>query len=235
MKGIKIALQYGYVPHSLGLCGPQDGISKQTVVDFFQNEKSDNNKNISSILKDFKGAYPYYRLIAAANNIADPFDESVVEAYWLGNHLLHNVSLDDYKEMIKKEFIPLGNVKPSALDNLPADSLPFHTFHVLYIGSVSGKIRFTPKAINLCIVNWGTVKEVTDTKLTISGSKINFEKNLKLTKQADYPVEYDKNILPDVKKNDIVSIHWNHAIARLSPRQLENIKKYTRQTLAIFK
>lgn len=233
MKGIKTAIRYGYIPHNLGLCGPQDAAGRKAVKDFVESGWQD--CDMKSILKDFKGAYPYYQLIASSNNIANPLDESVVEAYWLGNSLLDKVSVADYKSMIKKEFLPLGKIKPELVINLPDKAIPFHNFHVLYIGSVSGKINFTPKAMNLCMVSWANVKKISGANLLVSGRAINFEKNLKLTKNANRLVTYDVNLLPKVRVGDLISIHWDHAIAKLSDRQIENIKKYTKKTLDIFK
>lgn len=47
-------------------------------------------------------SYFYYRLIAKANEIGDPFDFEVVKAHWIGNELLEKVNLIILGELLKE-------------------------------------------------------------------------------------------------------------------------------------
>ena len=78
--------RYAYPPNALGYCGPPDSgaligaAAPATDLD-----------GLSRLAARFEGAWPYLRLIARCNGIADPLDPRVVEAYWIGNELLLQV------------------------------------------------------------------------------------------------------------------------------------------------
>ena len=78
--------RYAYPPNALGYCGPPDSgaligaAAPATDLD-----------GLSRLAARFEGAWPYLRLIARCNGIADPLDPRVVEAYWVGNELLLQV------------------------------------------------------------------------------------------------------------------------------------------------
>lgn len=126
MSGIKLAVKYSFKPHSLGLCGPKD------------------KKNLESkkILKQFKTAYAYYKLIAKCNNISDIFDKRVIRAYWTGNELLEKVPVSEFRKLIKQKF--------KLNKKIPDNALPHHNIHVELIGAVYSNIKFTDKIKNLC-------------------------------------------------------------------------------------
>lgn len=48
-------------------------------------------------------SYIYYRVIAVANNISDPFDIRVVKAHWIGSELLDNVQPVHIKAVFEEE------------------------------------------------------------------------------------------------------------------------------------
>jgi hypothetical protein len=56
------------------------------------------------LARGFAGAWPYLELIAAASGIADPLDGRVVEAYWVGNHLLDNVRMPKFGGFLDERF-----------------------------------------------------------------------------------------------------------------------------------
>ncbi len=47
---------------------------------------------------------PYLQLIARSNDIADPFDARVVEAYWIGNELLDGVEVRQLYDSLVERF-----------------------------------------------------------------------------------------------------------------------------------
>lgn len=52
----------------------------------------------------FEGAFPYLRLIALGNDIADPLDAAVVEAYWLGSGLADRVGPAAFGRSLQERF-----------------------------------------------------------------------------------------------------------------------------------
>ena len=79
MNGPALFVRYAFAPNRLGYCGPVDAsalLERWTGTGF------------RAVAKQFEGAWPQLRTIAAATGTADPLDHEVVEAYWIGNRLL---------------------------------------------------------------------------------------------------------------------------------------------------
>ena len=76
-------VRYAFMPNRLRYCGGDDN---RTIFQYALEGVTDGG--LTPLLRKFGGALPYLQLIARANGIADPFDERVVEAYWIGNDLL---------------------------------------------------------------------------------------------------------------------------------------------------
>lgn len=226
LSGIRLALSYGYVPCRLGLCGPREKSKIKVISDFLSGNKIFSS-DAEKIIKEFRGAYPYYKLISKANGIKSPFDRRVIEAYWTGNSLLENVKKDDLKRMMKMDFLPLGHLKEEKIKMLSRNNLAFHSSHVLKIGSVTGTLKETKKALELCRISWGKIEKMQKNELTVKYRPLKFGKKINLGSYSDKKIKWDKKILPEAKIGDWVSIHWNMAVEKLSKRRLDNIVKYT--------
>jgi hydrogenase maturation factor len=212
MPGIRIAALYSIYPCELGLCGPES--ANKVLSDYLLNNVSEDKAR--QALEQFKGAYPYYKVIARANNIEDALDEKVVKAYWIGNELLDKVSADSLKDMIVKEFSGLlsEQVIQEKIKQVSSESKPHHSFHVFTVGSVTGTIKLEPEILDICRVSWGEViRKGKDRAVVRYGS-------------VEKTVLWDKSLV-SVEIGDMVSIHWNHIIQVLNKEDLLNLKKYT--------
>jgi hypothetical protein len=141
MSGPKIAALYGLIPNQLGFCGPQQEILKKFIAGKL------GIPDVIPVLEKFEAAYAYYELIAKKNKIKNgPFNKRVVEAYWIGNELLDKVTAHDLRQMIAEKFTKPGLLsKKQALEKgklLPEKSRPHHSFHVLILGSITGRVDF---------------------------------------------------------------------------------------------
>lgn len=230
MSGAKIAIKYGYVPCRLGLCGPEDKKNKKIITQYLKGE-AEAGKKIGKIIREFRGAYPYYQLIARSNKISNPLDSRVVEAYWTGNSLLKKVSVSDYARMMEKDFLPLGKMPREKIDKLPSRAIPFHSFHVLFIGSVTGRFQETLRGLDLCRVSWGRVMKIEEDKIIVLLQPLKFGKKISLGKPETRKINWSKDILEKIKKGDWISMHWGTAIEKLNKNKLNNLKKYTLKTL----
>jgi len=259
MSGFKVAALYGLRPHLLGLCGPKEALEQQLLLKFLQGKLSD--KQILPVIKKFKGAYPYYRLIARGNKIKNPLSEKVIRAYWTGNELLDNVRVDDLRKMIVDDFSGPGllskDMAAKKAESIASGAKPHHSFHVLAIGSVTGSVDFVnTKLKDICRPGWGKVtRSVTPAKagIRIPGSSIKCgmtdnigkvtvkyqplvgEKKIKLGRPVKKEIFWDKTIVPEIKIGDFVSFHWNWAVEILKRKEVENLKKYTLNTLSCLK
>ncbi|MBU2219618.1 hypothetical protein KJ665_00560, partial [Patescibacteria group bacterium] len=156
MSGPKLAALYGLIPNQLGFCGPR----QEKLKNFIAGKLT--TAQIIPILKQFEAAYPYYQLIARANH-AKPLDKKVVEAYWLGNSYLDKVKIENLRQLIIEKFSAPGLLsKETAIKKaslLPANSKPHHSFHVMVLGSVTGRVNFAgnTKLQDICRVGWGRI------------------------------------------------------------------------------
>src|SRR3989338_10707502 len=161
MKGIELAARFSYITNSLRFCGPEEA-SKQ----FLQYlDKRNNEKKVKDSLLKFEGLYPYLSTIAEKNN-KDIFDYEVVEAYWIGNKLLDNITDEDNKKIIRK-LMQRGLPKSIGLDlikNLPSGLVPHHNFNVMYVGvgRLTGSVETNLQNMDNYRISYGKVLEVLD-------------------------------------------------------------------------
>jgi hypothetical protein len=241
MSGLKLAALYGWRPHALGLCGPKEAARQQILKKFLKGEISDSK--VRPIIEKFRGAYPYYKLIARSNKIKDPLDERAVSAYWIGNNLLDKVKIDNLRAMVAGDFCGPGLLsKKDALqkaNRIPAKSLPHHSFHVLAVGSVTGSVDFkNTKLKNLCRIGWGKIIKKSKTKnqkpkITVEYQPLVGEKKIKLGKLIKKQIIWNKEIAPEIKIGDWVSFHWDCLVQVLKKEEVENLKRYTLRTLEL--
>ena len=241
MFGLKLAALCGFYPHKLGFCGLQKNSTKKTILSYLSGEKIPEQK-IRKILETFKGAFSYYKLIAKSNRIKDPFDEKVVKAYWIGNQLLEKVPVDSLKEMIIKEFVGPGFLSKKMAEKkakeVPFASKAHHSFHVLVMGSVSGRIILEGKLLDLCRIAWGKVIEYKK-RGTENLNRIIIEYQPLQKRRKKYflgePIHkivfWEKKFIPEIKIGDKVATHWNHIVQILSTKDLIYLKKYTQITI----
>jgi len=240
MSGLKLAALYGIVTHRLGFCGPQEKTAKKILLDYISGKDIPKGE-IRKLLKNFKGAFPYYKLIARANKIKDPFEKRVVKAYWIGNQLLEKVKTPGLKKMIVHDFSTEGLLEEKEAKlrakTVPPGSKPHHSFHVLEIGSVSGRIVLTKKLVDLCRIGWGKVRKIdkAQNEIKVEYQPLTFNKKPHLGNLKKKYLIWDKNILPKIKLGNQVSFHWNYAIQVLNKKEAKNLKKYTQKTINSFR
>lgn len=232
-RGLYLCSRYSYPPNSLSFCGPED--KRSDLAYYSQSGKV--SSGTEEILSQFTTLYPYLRLIAAGNGIADPFDFRVVEAYWLGNSLLNNISqkelvnhLEDTLSLRKK----IGSRSLNKItDSFSKNTLPHHSFHVLRIFRRTGhdSSNHTIETMDACLINWGKVLNISRNKikiisqrLAVTSSKLTFERGIirEIKPQGQKDILWQK-----LRPGDYISYHWGYLCQRLSKRQLANLKYYT--------
>ena len=231
MQGIKLAAIYSYPPSSLHLCGVQNPQTVNILNDYLSENNID-EKGVRQVLRQFEAAYPYYELIAKINGIGDPLSFEVVEAYWLGNDLLNQVTKKDLQELIFNQFQRPGLLSAKdarkRANEVPEKAIPHHSFHVLILGSVTGRVQFQGKLYDLCCVNSAEVIEVKKASLKVKRSPLAVKDGkFVFQKSKEQTIDWSQKILPKIKVGNIVSTHWNQACQIISPDKAKEISRYT--------
>ncbi len=246
-SGLKLAALYGLIPNELRFCGPRQRLLRKFI------KGKITATQILPVLKQFEAAYSYYQLIAQKNKIkTGPFNKKVVEAYWIGNKLLNKITADDLRELIIEKFSKPGLLSKEAAvakaKRIPANAKPHHSFHVLVIGSITGRVNFESdtKLKDVCRVGWGRITKKfkvlplrvisqrdksSKFKVEVKYQPLVGEKKIILGKPIKKEIIWDKNLIPKIETGDWISFHWNHAIQILTTSDVANLQKYTLNTL----
>ncbi|NQV00719.1 MAG: hypothetical protein HQ537_01160 [Parcubacteria group bacterium] len=238
-KGILRCARYAFMPNKLDLCGPD---KNRDILYYCETQEVD--KGLSLILKEFQVLYPYLKFIAYSNQIKDPFDERVIEAYWIGNQLLENIDKSRlYNHLANEQQLKKKLNKKlfkKVTDKISLGAKPHHSFHVLSVLKRTGNvdIMHTLNSMDLCKISWGRIKKVSKTNLEVEYNPLAFENNkLKLDSLINYKVLYQINNSGSIKKpqvNQWISFHWGFACEILNNLQVNNLKKYTLESIQLF-
>jgi hydrogenase maturation factor len=200
-------IRYGFMPNRLRYCGPDDN---RTLFQYAIENTIDGG--VKPLLRAFDGALPYLQLIARSNAIADPFDDRVVEAYWIGNELLEGVEVRQLYDSLEERFGGRlrGRARDWVLAKAPAGARPHHSFHVLDIYRLVGERGDSLATMDSCRVSWGTAVTV------------------RVARQVEA-----RGFADDATVGDLVSLHWGWVCERLDERQRMNLERYTRLHLKL--
>jgi hypothetical protein len=229
--------RYAFGPNRLGYCGPDESSSLLALAAAGSDEHG-----LRSLARGFEGAYPYLRLIAAANDLADPLDRDVVEAYWLGNGLTASIRPRELHRSLEDRFRP--RLAPNDwrwLEGAVASGArPVHAFHVFdvfpKVGLLRGEtVRDVLATIDSCRIRWGRVEAVVGDSLIVSAVSLKMvDGRLRLAAPRLETVTRwldGAGFIDDVEPGEMVAIHWSWACDRLTPRQMHNLVAWTRLAL----
>lgn len=235
MDGTELCCRFSLMPNKLGFCGPKD--STNLLLNCALGRKVDKGK-VKEILKRFESLYPYLELIGRKHNL-DPFDYKVVEAYWLGNELLDGFTREDMVELVN-DLAGRGLIRSLAdklIDTMPDYAIPFHLFHVLFVGvgSVTKSVENNIETMDKCRISLANVKRIMTNKVFLSWRELQREDGeliLVYVENDDNSksFDYDSRLTP-LKPNDDVAVHWNYPVKILNYDELCNLRRYTHKVL----
>ncbi|MBU0756877.1 MAG: hypothetical protein KKF44_02330 [Nanoarchaeota archaeon] len=232
MNGLLRCSRYAFGPNRLHYCGPDQN---QEILAYIDSNTED--PGLARLLRGFQTLYPYLKVIAEANEIADPFDARIVEAYWIGNSLLDRVSkralynhLIEDKGLKKRIGAKLFNEVDSSID---AHALPHHSFHVFDVWRRTGNLDDLDmiEKLDSCRISSGVVENSSGPFVTIKTRPLRYF-NGKLTlgdsisKKITRSFEADIDI-EEIKKGDLVSIHWDVICEKITQDQADMLERYT--------
>ncbi len=230
--------RYAYPPNVLGYCGPDRA---DDLLDRVAHQADD--PDLRRLAQGFEGAWPYLELIAHAAGIADPLDPLVVEAYWLGNHLLDEVDPRLLHASMEDRFRPRVSDRQWShmSEGIPFDSVPNHAFHVFAVYPWVGLLRTgwvddPLRILDRCRIRWGHVLFVRDGRAVVRYRPLAWDGHeLTLGPGEDEEVVYAADglsLASRVAVGDWVALHWEWVCDRISPTQLKALRDGTRRQLA---
>lgn len=222
-------VRYAFMPNRLQYCGGDDS---STILEYAVADVRE--PPLDRMLRKFVGALPYLQLIARRNDIVDPFDERVVEAYWIGNELLERVEARELYDHLRERY--RGELSARVMDRVaakaPAGARPHHSFHVLDVWRQTERGRNDVLAtIDSCRISWGRVSAVEPGELVVERAPIELRdgklalgspRSERVTRMLE-----GNGFVAAAAVGDVVSIHWNWACEVLTPRQAAALERYT--------
>lgn len=237
-SGPVLFARYAYPSNVLGYCGPDRA---EELLERVARRAED--PDLRPLLREFEGAWPYLEVIAEAVGVDDPLDPLVVEAYWIGNHLLDSVDPHHLQAAMEERLH--GLVDPAwwarTADPIPVGSAPTHVFQVLtvspWVGLLrSGWVAEPLRVLDRCRIRWGRVRRLGDGKAVVCSRALAWDgQELTLAPNADEEAVYavgGRSLAPTLAVGDWVSLHWEWVCDRLSPTQLKALRDRTRRQLA---
>lgn len=240
-QGLLLCAKYSAAPNFFGYCGPA---KNENLVDHIKENIADSEVRI--ILNEFDSLFYNLTLIATENEIKDPFDRRVVEAYWVGNGLLNKLSNVDYDALLTEKFQMEKRIGPKNFQKIRKKIFqykifPHHSFHVFNIFKRTGHVNsdHTLSTMDECRIGWGTVdkKQADETIFARSKPLIMIGDRLVLgTPQIKrLNTEYrSKRFIRELKEGDRISFHWGFVCDLLTEIQVKNLEYYTKQSLDYF-
>jgi len=229
--------RYAYPPNSLGYCGADE---TRTLLEYGAAQASDGG--LAELARTFEGAWPYLTLIAAANEIHDPLDPRVVEAYWVGNGLLRRVRPGTLARHVEDRFAGrIGRGWRGLLGPVGAGAVPHHSFHVFavypWLGLMrTGVVEQPLHVLDQCRTTPAVVESVDGDRLRVLARTLTWDgRNLELGPWAGREVRWRDDglsLVTAAKPGDWVAIHWDFVCDRLTRRAATTLDQVTRTVLA---
>lgn len=228
MNGAAKAAFYGFPPNRHGYCGEQ---TFSAALKSYLEGKGGEGRLEAELVR-FKAHHAYLRLIARENGL-QAFDPEVVEAFWVGNKLLDNISPDAIRSFLRSELFPRERKsKGEALaESLPAGLVPHHSFNVLFVNFVTDAVERSVESFDSCCITSGRVISVDGAKVTMLRDSISSEEGRFMIKPVESSVLLEAQgirLVRDAAPGDVLSVHWGMCVERLSPARAARLKGYTR-------
>ena len=234
MSGLLRFIHYGFMPNHLGYCGGDDNpelLARACA--------GSADRGLEPLLRKFTGALPYLKLIARANGIADPFDERVVEAYWIGSDLLRGVEVRQLYDDLMDRFRPQlpANVLKWVAGKAPAGAKPHHNFHVFDVHSRAGEQGMSVETMDACRVSWGTVVSDLGAEVLVERQPLQLGQGSLRLGPTTVTVAHRQidghGYLPPLQPGTSVSLHWGWICEPLAENQVRNLRRWTDQHLTM--
>ena len=227
-------IRYAFMPNRLQYCGGDDN-----ALLFDHAAARQPEVGLMPLLRKFTGAFPYLQLIARSAGIADPFDDRVVEAYWIGNALLERVEVRQLYDSLRDRFGKQLSPRALALvaGKAPAGARPHHAFHVFDVHSRVGELQHSLGTMDSCRISWGQVVRADGAALIVRRQPLSLlDGKLHLADAVEERVTRQfggRGFVADIAPDAWVALHWGWVCEVLTEEQRRNLERYTRHHLAL--
>ncbi|MBA2364306.1 MAG: hypothetical protein H0V86_12335 [Chloroflexia bacterium] len=235
VSGTTRFIRYAFMPNRLHYCGGDDN---GAIFDYAL--AAVREPPLDTMLRKFTGAMPYLTLIARSNNIADPFDDRVVDAYWIGNELLDRVAMPELYGSLRERY--RKQLSPKLLDlitgKVAAGARPHHSFHVLdvwrNVDHLDGNVLAT---IDNCRISSGVVRSVEGVDVVVERRPLVLQEGRLVLGEAQPEratrLIEGKGFATELAPGDTVSLHWSWVCETLTEPQARALERYTLHSLAL--
>lgn len=234
--GALLFARFAFPPNALGLCGAD---APRELLEHVDARESDGG--LAELARTFDGAWPYLELIAASNDIDDPLDARVVEAYWLGNELLDRVRPEALVRHVDDRFHGrLGRAAEHVAGAVAAGAVPHHSFHVFavypWIGLLREGVVGEPlRVLDRCRITPAVVASVGEETAEVVLRPLLWHSGaLALDGPTRRNVRWrldGLSLLARPEPGDRVALHWDVICAALTPRQERELARATQRAL----
>jgi len=238
MDGVLRCSRYAFGPNRLHFCGPD---ASREIWDYVNDGYTD--FGLQKLLMGFEALYPYLQHIAIENHIGDPFDPRVVEAYWLGNDLLAQVSkralhthlTDTFRLQDKYPGQPYRTLE----NRIGRGLLPNHNHHVINVphAMAGAPSDNEPSFMDACRISWGTVTAVSGPSITIEyeplyriGDLLSLGNPIQKKLVRRLEADYDFDML---QPGQMVSMHWDIPCEVITKVEADRLRLHTLDAIRI--
>ncbi|MFG1810380.1 DUF6390 family protein [Streptomyces sp. NPDC049040] len=220
-RGAALFARYAYPPNELGYCGPEDAsalLRPGTAAD------------IERRAREFEGAWCYLEFLAESAGLADPLDERVVEAYWIGNDLLDRASPGALLDRMRDRFrTQSGGTWREAGDGAVAH----HSFQVFDVYPWAGMLRASghPAALTVldrCRIRTGLVRGVDGESASVESAPLLWDGAAMVTGPPRIErVRWStggRSLIERPSPGDLVALHWDWVCDVLTEDQAARIR-----------
>lgn len=232
--GAVLFARYAYAPNELGYCGPADAHSL-----FGLGATGRTDVDVVELARRFTGAWPYQAILSELTDIADPLDERIGRAYWIGGALLDSIDRIAFgRELLAALGAKAGHywqhLTPALLDEVSAT----HAFHVFGVYPWSRLLSKGPQALGVldnCRIRWGRVIERDGDHVVVRSRRLTWDgAQLALGAAARERVRLEVDgmgFVTDPKPGEWLALHWDWVADRLRPIDLARLRTSTKWQL----
>lgn len=210
---------------------------RKKLLDFIINSNIKNLPEIKSLLKN-TDPYLFYRVIALANDIENPFDERVVKAYWFGNDLLENIKREHIEKIVSDYCVIENPLIPALLLIKKLNLRGIILTHLIYVFNwflavkdSDDAIKKNKNEIENCQVSFGKVEVIKKEfrKATVSCGPLIFGGIILSDRVA--MKEFSSELVVGLKIGDIVACHKGDIVSILDGSEADSLLNYTQRSL----